>query len=163
MKQLQEYFNQVRAMVGEFRTRNRQLFNLIVGTLCFALAIGAALYMINPGAPVVLVANLNPADRTALALRLRRHDIKFTLGTIHDCGKPARARMASSRRRPAWSGGESGRNGPMRRRRASVSAAVGRAPTRRRLPRQPSSRTAAPGATILSAASAVYDQSSMPL
>ena len=42
--------------------------------------LGAALYFINPGAPVVLVANLNPADRTALALRLRRHDIKFTLG-----------------------------------------------------------------------------------
>ena len=29
---------------------------------------------------MVLVANLNPADRTALALRLRRHNIKFTLG-----------------------------------------------------------------------------------
>jgi flagellar biosynthesis/type III secretory pathway M-ring protein FliF/YscJ len=80
MKQLQEYFNQVLALIADFRGRNRQLFNLIAGTLGFALAIGAALYVINPGAPVVLVANLNPADRTALALRLRRHDIKFTLG-----------------------------------------------------------------------------------
>src|SRR5208283_3438525 len=80
MKQLQEYFNQVLALIADFRGRNRQLFNLIAGTLGFALAIGAALYVINPGAPVVLVANLNPADRTALALRLRRHDIKFSLG-----------------------------------------------------------------------------------
>ncbi len=80
MKQLQEYFNQVVALITDFRGRNRQLFNLIVGTLGIALAIGAALYVIDPGAPVVLVANLNPADRTALALRLRRHDIKFTLG-----------------------------------------------------------------------------------
>jgi flagellar M-ring protein FliF len=80
MKQLQEYFNRLKTLIANFRETNRQLFNLIAGTLGFALAIGAALYAINPGAPVVLVANLNPADRTALALRLRRHNIKFNLG-----------------------------------------------------------------------------------
>ena len=70
-------------------------------------AIGAALYVINPGAPVVLVANLNPADRTALALRLRRHDIKFTLGAdsitvgSRDVSQ-ARALLQSS---PGFSGG----------------------------------------------------------
>src|ERR1700691_5040130 len=79
MAQLQKYLTQIIALIKDFRSRNRQLFSLIVGTLGFALVIGAALYVINPGAPVVLVANLNSADRTALALRLRRHDIKFTL------------------------------------------------------------------------------------
>jgi flagellar M-ring protein FliF len=80
MKQLQEYFNQARKLTADFRTNNRQLFNLIVGTLGVALALGAIIFLLSPGAPVVLAANLNPADRTALALRLRRHDIKFTLG-----------------------------------------------------------------------------------
>jgi len=107
MKQLQQYLNQVVALVNDFRSRNRQLFNLIVGTLAVALAIGAALYAINPGAPVVLVANLNPADRTALALRLRRHDIKFTLGadsiSVGSRDVPAaRALLQSS---PGFSGG----------------------------------------------------------
>jgi flagellar M-ring protein FliF len=107
MKQFQEYFNQVLALITDFRARNRQLFNLIAGTLGFALAIGAALYVINPGAPVILVANLNPADRTALALRLRRHDIRFTLGAdsitvgSRDAGQ-ARALLQSS---PGFSGG----------------------------------------------------------
>ena len=80
MKQLQEYLNQFLKLITDFRTGNRQLFSVIVGTLGVALLFGAALYAINPGAPVVLAANLGPADRTALALRLRRHDIKFTLG-----------------------------------------------------------------------------------
>jgi flagellar M-ring protein FliF len=80
MKQLQEYFNRALKLINDFRTGNRQVFNLIVGTVGIAAVLGVALYFINPGAPVVLVANLNPADRTALALRLRRHDIKFTLG-----------------------------------------------------------------------------------
>jgi len=80
MRQLQEYLKQVLQLIADFRTGNRQLFNLIVGTVAVALALGAALYVIDPGAPVVLVANLNPADRTALALRLRRHNLKFTLG-----------------------------------------------------------------------------------
>ena len=80
MKQLQKYFNQALKLINDFRTGNRQLFNLIAGTVGIAALLGALLYVINPGAPVVLVANLNPADRTALALRLRRHNIKFTLG-----------------------------------------------------------------------------------
>ncbi len=107
MKQLQEYYRQALALIDDFRSRNRQLFNLIVGTLGFALLIGAALYVINPGAPVVIVANLNPADRTALALRLRRHSIKFTLGTdsitvgSRDVAQ-ARALLQSS---PGFSGG----------------------------------------------------------
>ena len=107
MKPLQEYFNQALALIADFRGRSRQLFNLIAGTLGFALAIGAALYVINPGAPVVLAANLNPADRTALALRLRRHSIKFSLGAdsitvgSRDVTQ-ARALLQSS---PGFSGG----------------------------------------------------------
>ncbi len=107
MKQLQEYLNQLVVLVTAFRTGNRQLFNLIAGTAGVALLIGAALYTINPGAPLVLAANLNSADRTALALRLRRHDIKFTLGpdsiTVgsHDAAA-ARAVLQSS---PGFSGG----------------------------------------------------------
>ena len=80
MQQLQQYVNQVLALVNDFRGKNRQLFNLILGTVAVALAFGAILYAVSPGAPVVLASNLNPADRTALALRLRRHQIKFTLG-----------------------------------------------------------------------------------
>jgi flagellar M-ring protein FliF len=80
MKQLQEYFDQARTLITDFRNRNRQLFNLIAGTFGIGLVLAAALYVISPGAPVVLASNLNPADRTALALRLRRHDIKFSLG-----------------------------------------------------------------------------------
>ncbi len=107
MKQLQEYWNRLLVMVAEFRGQNQQLFNLIAGTIAIALAIGAALYVINPGAPVVLAANLNPADRTALALRLRRHSIKFTLGAdsitvgSRDVSQ-ARALLQSS---PGFSGG----------------------------------------------------------
>ena len=95
MKQLQQYLNQLVTLITDFRTGNRQLFNLIAGTVGIAVVFGAALYVINPGAPVVLVANLSPADRTALALRLRRHDIKFTLGadsiTVGSRDAPRRA------------------------------------------------------------------------
>jgi len=66
MKQLQEYFSQLRKVMADFRAGNAQLFNLIAGTIGIALAIGAVLYAIDPGAPVILAANLNPADRTAL-------------------------------------------------------------------------------------------------
>src|SRR5580704_9224586 len=107
MKQLQEYLNQLIALITAFRTRNRQLFNLIAGTAGGALVLGAALYAINPGAPVVLVANLNPADRTALALRLRRNDIKFTLGadSIMVGSREAAAARALLQSSPGFSGG----------------------------------------------------------
>lgn len=80
MQQLQEYLNSIMGAIGAFREANRQLFTLIVATLLLALGIGGALYVINPGAPVVVASNLNPADRTALALRLRHNNIDFTLG-----------------------------------------------------------------------------------
>src|SRR5271154_2776400 len=107
MKQLQEYFNQVLKLIANWRAGNRQLFNLIAGTLAVALALGAALFLINPGAPVVLAANLNPADRTALALRLRRHDIKFTLGAdfITVGSREVAAARALLQSSPGFSGG----------------------------------------------------------
>jgi flagellar M-ring protein FliF len=107
MKQLQEYFNQVLKLIANWRAGNRQLFNLIAGTLAVALVLGAALFLINPGAPVVLAANLNPADRTALALRLRRHDIKFTLGAdfITVGSREVAAARALLQSSPGFSGG----------------------------------------------------------
>jgi len=80
MPQLQKYLKQLIELVGVWRAANRQLFNLIAGTLALAAAISGAVYIIDPGAPVVLAANLRPADRTALALRLRHNGISFTLG-----------------------------------------------------------------------------------
>jgi len=80
MQQLQKYLKRLIELTKSFREGNRQLFNLIAGTLALAVGICGALYVINPGAPVVLAANLRPADRTALALRLRHHNIDFTLG-----------------------------------------------------------------------------------
>ena len=79
MPQLQKYLKRLLEMIGGWRETNRQLFNLIAGTLVLAVAISSAVYVINPGAPIVLAANLRPADRTALALRLRHHGIDFTL------------------------------------------------------------------------------------
>jgi len=80
MESLQKYLASFFQVVGAFRAANRQLFNLIVGTLALASGICGALYVINPGAPVILAANLSPADRTALALRLRHNNVDFTLG-----------------------------------------------------------------------------------
>src|SRR5579862_2947758 len=80
MQPLQKYLASLLKAIGAFRSANTQLFNLIVGTMVLATGIGGALYVINPGAPVILAANLSPADRTALALRLRHNNVDFTLG-----------------------------------------------------------------------------------
>jgi flagellar M-ring protein FliF len=80
MQPLQKFLASLFQSIGAFRSANTQLFNLIVGTLALATGIGGALYVINPGAPVILAANLSPADRTALALRLRHNSVDFTLG-----------------------------------------------------------------------------------
>jgi len=80
MAEMQQQAGRVFKAIGEFREQNRQLFNLIATAIGLGTAICAALYFINPGAPVVLASNLAPADRTALALRLRRHNLDFTLG-----------------------------------------------------------------------------------
>jgi flagellar M-ring protein FliF len=80
MEQLQIFGRRIFDAVVGFRRDNRQLFNLLTAALALAAVIGVGFYLINPGAPMVLAANLAPADRTALALRLRRHRIEFTLG-----------------------------------------------------------------------------------
>ncbi len=80
MQQLRKYLKQLIEVIGKWREANRQLFNLVAGTLALAVALSAAVYVIDPGAPVILAANLRPADRTALALRLRHNSIDFTLG-----------------------------------------------------------------------------------
>ncbi|HXW84646.1 MAG TPA: flagellar basal-body MS-ring/collar protein FliF [Candidatus Binataceae bacterium] len=80
MDQLQRLLIGLRDALGAFRKENRQLFNLIAAAVGLSAVLGAGFYLFNPGAPVVLAANLAPADRTALALRLRHHDITFTLG-----------------------------------------------------------------------------------
>lgn len=80
MEQLQIFWRRICDAVAGFRASNRQLFNLLTAALGLAAVICVGLYLIDPGAPMVLAANLAPADRTALALRLRRHKIDFTLG-----------------------------------------------------------------------------------
>jgi flagellar M-ring protein FliF len=80
MPQSQKFLNRLLETIGKWREANRQLFNLIVGTLALAAVLSGAFYVVNPGAPVILAANLRPADRTALALRLRHNGIDFTLG-----------------------------------------------------------------------------------
>jgi flagellar M-ring protein FliF len=80
MQQLQKYLKSLFEWIGRWRAANGQLFNLIAGTLALAVVISGAVYVIDPGAPIVLAANLRPADRTALALRLRHNSIDFTLG-----------------------------------------------------------------------------------
>jgi len=80
MAQLREILSRLLEAIRKIRAANGQLFNLVAMTLCAAPAIGLAFYVFNPGAPVLLATNLSPADRTALALRLRRHQITFSLG-----------------------------------------------------------------------------------
>ena len=80
MQQLQKYLRELIKAIRVFREGNRQLFNMIAGTIALAAGISGALYLIKPGAPVIVAANLSPTDRTALALRLRHNDIDFTLG-----------------------------------------------------------------------------------
>jgi flagellar M-ring protein FliF len=107
MEQLQKLLGSLSDAAGRLRAQNRQTFNLVALALVLGVAICATLYFINPGAPVVLASNLSPADRTALALRLRRHSIDFTLGTdsitvpAHELSE-ARMVLGSS---PGFSGG----------------------------------------------------------
>lgn len=81
MEQLKNLVLRALESIREFRSTNRQLFNLIAVAVGLAFGMCALLYAFDPGAPVVLASNLSSADRTALALRLRRQRIDFTLGT----------------------------------------------------------------------------------
>ena len=80
MEQLSQIIKRIRALITGLRSGNPQLFNLIGAAVALAAVICAAVYALAPGAPIVIASNLAPADRTALALRLRRHKIDFTLG-----------------------------------------------------------------------------------
>jgi len=80
MKQLEELFNSLLVAVRQLRQSNPQLFTVLLGSAALTASLLGLLYFIDPWAPQVLAANLNPADRTAIALRLRRHNIDFTLG-----------------------------------------------------------------------------------
>lgn len=81
MQPLLELFARPLAAIARLRAANRQAFNLIVGALVLAAVLLGVFYAFNPGAPEILASNLSPADRTALALMLRRRAIPFTLGT----------------------------------------------------------------------------------
>lgn len=80
MDKLNGIFAGLLETISGFRASNRQAFNLILIALGAAPVISIAFYVLNPGAPIMLASNLSPADRTALALRLRRHGIDFALG-----------------------------------------------------------------------------------
>jgi flagellar M-ring protein FliF len=110
MEQLRQLFERALELVRVFRTANPQIFNLIAAALALTAAISSALYVLNPGAPVLVATNLAPADRTALAMRLRHYHIDFTVGpdsiTVPS-GQAAEARrlMATS---PSFAGGIDG-------------------------------------------------------
>ncbi|MGD0074796.1 MAG: flagellar basal-body MS-ring/collar protein FliF [Candidatus Binataceae bacterium] len=110
MEQLQGFIAQLVGLIRAFREQNPTRFTLVAATVAVTAAIGVAFYLIDPGANVILANNLSPADRTALALRLRHHGISFELG-------PDSIAVASSELRraeqlldssPGFSGGEDG-------------------------------------------------------
>ncbi|MBV8055136.1 MAG: flagellar M-ring protein FliF [Deltaproteobacteria bacterium] len=107
MEQLKNLIALVFGRIRAFRISNPQFFNLIAAALGLGLAICALFYLLNPGAPIVLASNLSPADRAALALRLRHDRIDFTLGT-DSISVPA-GQIAQARRildaSPDYSGG----------------------------------------------------------
>jgi flagellar M-ring protein FliF len=80
MEQVRQIALRVLQAIQAFRAANRQTFNLIVAAVVLAVGMCAGLYVLNPGALVVLASNLSAADRTALSLRLRRQRIDYTLG-----------------------------------------------------------------------------------
>ncbi len=110
MEQLQGFIARLVGLIRAFREENPTRFTLIAATAAVTAAIGVAFYLLDPGANVILANNLSPADRTALALRLRHHGISFELG-------PDSIAVASSELRraeqlldssPGFSGGEDG-------------------------------------------------------
>ena len=80
MERAQEIIGRLFAAIRDFRNSSRQTFNLVAGAIALTAVISLAFYLFNPVAPVVLASSLAPADHTALALRLRRAGIHFTLG-----------------------------------------------------------------------------------
>ncbi len=80
MQQILKLLGRPLAFLAQLRAANRQAFNLIAGALAVGAALLGTLYVLNPGAPEILAANLSAADRTVLALMLRRRAIPFTLG-----------------------------------------------------------------------------------
>jgi flagellar M-ring protein FliF len=110
MEQVQGLLAKIAAMVRKFREDNPARFTLIVATALVTAAIGAAFYVLDPGAPVILAGNLSPADRTALALRLRRHGINFELGadsiTVSSSELGRAQQLLNSS--PGFNGGENG-------------------------------------------------------
>jgi flagellar M-ring protein FliF len=79
MEALRQQLRQLWLKLAVLREQNPALFNLGAALALVGLLLGAMLYLLDPGAPRVLAANLAPADRTALALRLRRHHLPFSL------------------------------------------------------------------------------------
>ncbi len=81
MEQIREIARRIAAAIVAFRAKNPQIFNLIGGAIALTAVICGVFYALSPGPPIVIASNLAAADRTALALRLRRHKIDFTLGS----------------------------------------------------------------------------------
>ena len=80
MQQLLELLARPLAIAAQLRATNRQAFNLIIAALTLAAVLLGGFYLLDPGAPEILASNLSPADRTVIALMLRRRGIPFTLG-----------------------------------------------------------------------------------
>jgi len=110
MEQIQGVLAQLVALIRAFREDNPTRFTLIVATAVATAAIAAAFYLLDPGAPVILASNLSPADRTALALRLRRHGMAFDLGldSISVPSNQLRSAQQLLDSSPGFNGGESG-------------------------------------------------------
>src|SRR5229473_6547176 len=110
MDQLKQLAARGLEMLRAFRAANPQLFTLLAAALGLAAVICGGLYLLNPGAPIIVAGNLAPADRTALALRLRHEHIDFTLGADSisvpsSAAAEARRLLALS---PSFAGGADG-------------------------------------------------------
>lgn len=110
MENLRQYWATLAAAIGDFRLNNRMAFNVVAAALGLAAALAMLFYMLAPGAPVVLSSYLTPADRTALALRLRRHHIDFDLGpdSISVPASQLSQAQALLANQPGFPGGASG-------------------------------------------------------
>jgi flagellar M-ring protein FliF len=80
MDPLKNLARQALSVFRAFQADNPMAFKLLALAVALGATVCTAFYWFNPGAPVVLAGNLSPADRTALALRLRHRRIDFILG-----------------------------------------------------------------------------------
>src|SRR6185312_11997151 len=110
MERLTQLMTRALERARALRSQNPQLFKLLAAAAGLGGLVCAVFYLLSPGAPVTLAANLAPADRTALALRLRHSRIDFTLGpdSVSVPANEAASARALLAQTPVFAGGVEG-------------------------------------------------------